>query len=420
MTQPGKKASIARDIAVVFIPKLSGNGAGRNKMKARIITTLLFIFLSCGAAFCQEPGAMRKGAWVTVFSKERVLYSQDAVIKLVNLCKSAGINEIYLQVYQSGRAYYDTKIADRTKYEDILQVAGQDPLDLLLREAGKNNIKVFAWVNILSLGQNARADIVNAFGEDIFTADQYLRPSGRSKSNESDKYLLREDQIFLEPGDQRVAKYLISIVEEIAGRYPLLSGIHLDYLRYPMTVPFMPGARFMNYGLSYGYGKANMERFREWTGLEPLKGLKSDKDYAKWDDWRRKQLTSLARRIAKRLKEKSANFLVSAAVIPSAERAYTSMFQDWPYWLEDGILDYVVLMNYTLDNQLFKEITRSSLAQRQKGKVFVGIGLHLMRDDPEIFLEQYKVVKGLSADGVALFSYDDLDAKFLEYLAKPE
>jgi len=389
-------------------------------MKPRIITILLFIFLSCGAAFCQEPGAMRKGVWVTVFSKERVLYSKDAVIKLVNLCKSAGINEIYLQVYQSGRAYYDTKIADRTKYEDILQVAGQDPLDLLLREAGKNNIQVFAWVNILSLGQNARADIVNACGEDVFTADQYLRPSGRGQPNESDKYYLREEQIFLEPGDQRVAKYLISIAEEIVDRYPLLSGIHLDYLRYPMTVPFIPGSRFMNYGLSYGYSKVNMERFKEWTGLEPLKGLNDDKDYAKWDDWRRKQLTSLARRIAKRLKEKSANLLVSAAVIPSAERAYTSMFQDWPYWLEDGILDYVVLMNYTRDNQLFKEITRSSLAQRQKGKVFVGIGLHLMQDEPEALLEQYKIVKGLSADGVALFSYDDLNAKFLEYLGQPE
>ena len=311
-------------------------------MKTRLIALLFFILCLSGAAFCQEENGLRKGVWVTVFSEQRVLYSPEAVSKLVNSCRRAGINEIYLQVYQSGKTYYDSKIGGRSKYEAMLQSAGTDPIDLLLKEAGKNNIKVFAWVNLLSLGKNTKADIANKFGEDIFTRDQYLRVSGRASPNESDKYYLREDQLFLEPGDQRVAKYLISIVEEIVERYPFLSGIHLDYARYPMTVPFIPGARFTNYGLSYGYGKENLERFKEWTGLDPLKGLKSGKDCAKWDDWRRKQLTSLVRRITKRLKEKSESFLVSSAVVPSGERAYTSMFQDWPYWLEEGILDYVV------------------------------------------------------------------------------
>lgn len=389
-------------------------------MKTRVIALLFFIlFISC-AAFCQEESSLRKGVWVTVFSEQEVLYSREAVLKLVSSCKRAGINEIYLQVYQSGKAYYDSKIGGRSKYEAMFKSSGADPIDFLLKEAGKNNIKVFAWVNLLSLGQNAKADIVNEFGEDIFTRDQYLRVSGRASPNESDKYYLREDQLFLEPGDQRVARYLISIVEEIIERYPLLSGIHLDYVRYPMTVPFIPGARFTKYGLSYGYGRENLERFKEWTGLDPLKGLKGGKNCAKWDDWRRKQLTSLVRRITKRLKEKSGSFLVSAAVVPSGERAYTSMFQDWPYWLEESILDYVVLMNYTQDKQLTKEIVRASLGYRQKGKVFVGMGLYLMKDNPEVFFEQYKMVKSLSADGIVIFSYDDMTEEILGYLSKSQ
>ncbi|MDD5662328.1 MAG: family 10 glycosylhydrolase [Candidatus Omnitrophica bacterium] len=389
-------------------------------MKTRVIALLFFISFIANAAFCQEEGGVRKGVWVTVFSEQGVLYSREAVLKLVNSCKRAGINEIYLQVYQSGKAYYDSKIGGRSKYEAMLKSAGADPIDLLLKEAGKNNIKVFAWVNLLSLGQNAKADIVNEFGGDIFTRDQYLRLSGRASPNESDKYYLREDQLFLEPGDQRVARYLISIIEEIIARYPLLSGIHLDYVRYPMTVPFIPGARFTKYGLSYGYGRENLERFKEWTGLDPLKGLKGGKNCAKWDDWRRKQLTSLVRRITKRLKEKSKSFLVSAAVVPSGERAYTSMFQDWPYWLEEGILDYVVLMNYTQDKQLTKEIVRASLGYRQKGKVLVGMGLYLMKDNPEVFFELYKMVKNLSADGIVIFSYDDMTEEILEYLSKSQ
>lgn len=388
-------------------------------MKNRIISTLLFIFILSGAAFCQETGGMNKGVWVSVFSKGRVLYSKEAAVKLVHLCKSSGINQIYLQVYQSGKAYYDSKLGERSKYEEMLKAFGSDPIDFILEEAGKNNIKVFAWVNLLSLGQNLNADIVNKFGEDILTRDQHLRTSGRANPNEADKYYLRDEHFFLEPGDQRVDGYLLSVAEEIARRYPLLGGFHLDYARYPMTVPFIPGARFTKLGLSYGYGKENMERFKEWTGLDPLNGLKSDRDYAKWDDWRRNQLTSLVRRISKRLKERSGSFLVSAAVVPSSERAYSSLFQDWPYWLEDGILDYVVLMNYTLDKQLAKEIIRASLALRQGSRVYVGIGLYLMKDDPEAFFEQYKLIKNLSADGAVLFSYDDITDDILEYLKSP-
>jgi uncharacterized lipoprotein YddW (UPF0748 family) len=108
--------------------------------------------------------------------------------------------------------------------------------------------------------------------------------------------------------------------------------------------------------------------------------------------------------------------MVSAAVAPSAERAYSSLFQDWPLWLDDGIVDYVVVMNYTLDNQLTKELVRSSLSYGDKGKVFIGIGLFLMKDSPSVFIEQFKTVSGLSPDGIVIYSYDDLNDALIEDL----
>jgi uncharacterized lipoprotein YddW (UPF0748 family) len=302
----------------------------------------------------------------------------------------------------------------------MLKEAKVDTIDLLLREAKKNNIKVFAWINLLSLGQNEDADILKKFGKTILTRDQYLRPSGHKNPNESDKYYLREDQLFLEPGDPRVAGFLIAITEELAQRYPLFSGIHLDYVRYPMTVPFIPGSRFANFGLDYGYGEKNVEHFQEASGIDPLTGLKKEKDFSLWDDWKRQQLSSLVRRISRHLKEKSAQMLVSCAVVPSDERAYTSMFQDWPMWLESGIVDYVVLMNYSRDDQLVKEISRSSLCLRQKGRVFIGIGLFMMKDNPSRFISQYRLIKGLNPDGIVLFSYDDLTPEIIASLKKAD
>ncbi|MDD5664577.1 MAG: family 10 glycosylhydrolase [Candidatus Omnitrophica bacterium] len=358
-----------------------------------------------------------RGVWVSVFSASKVLYSRDEAVKLIALCKKAKIGQIYLQVYQSGYAYYDSREFDNSKYQGMVKTAQIDVIDFLLKEARNNNIKVFAWINLLSLGQNNNADVIKRFGAEVLTRDQYNRISGRGNPNESDKYYLREDLLFLEPGDQRVAKLLISVVEEVIERYPLFSGVHLDYVRYPMTVPFIPGSRFNNYGLSYGYGLKNIERFQEWTGLDPRSGLKSTKDYLLWDNWRRDQITSLVRRIAKRVKEKSRDLLVSAAVIPAGERAYASLFQNWAFWLEEGILDYVVLMNYTLDNQLTKELVRSSLSHRGRGKVFVGLGLYLMKDNFNTFIDQYKAVLSLNPDGVVIFAYDDIDDVLLKYLS---
>ncbi len=386
------------------------------KLKIAILAGIIFSLAMVDLSFAEDNLAAKipRGVWVSVFSKDKVLYSKDAVTKLIASCKLAKINQIYLQLYQSGKAYYDSKITDISKYEDMVKSAKTDTIDFLLKEARENDIEVFAWINLLSLGQNDQADIIKKFGKDVLTKDQHNRPSGRANSDGLDEYYLREELLFLEPGDQRVARYLISIVEEIIERYPLLSGVHLDYLRYPMTVPFIPGSRFTKYGLSYGYGAKNIERFKEWSGLDPQTGLKSAKDYMLWDDWRRDQVTSLARRIAKRVKEKAPGLLVSSAVVPAGERAYSTMFQDWPLWLEEGIVDHVVLMNYTLDNQLTKELVRSSLAYRGQGKVFIGIGLYLMKDISNAFSEQYKIVSGLSPDGIVFYSYDDIDDLLIE------
>jgi uncharacterized lipoprotein YddW (UPF0748 family) len=389
------------------------------KIKKKIKVFLLVIFLnliSCSPS--QGEDKINLGVWVSVFSKQRPLYSKDAAAGLIDFCNKAGINEIYLQLYQSGKAYYDTQIADRVKYEEMIKSAGIDTVDFLIKEAQKNNIKVFAWVNILSLGQNEGADIINIYGDEVLTRDQYLRPSFRSKYiNESDKYYLREDQIFLEPGDQRVVKYLILVVEEIVKRYPSLSGIHLDYIRYPLTVPFVPSSKFNKFGLIYGYGTKNVQRFKDATGINPLTDLNNEEKAIKWDNWKRQQVNSLVRRIYRHLKAKSAQLLVSCAVVPAPERAYSSLYQDWLLWLEEGIADYVILMNYSPDNQLIKETVRSVSCLGEKERVSVGLAAFLLKEKPKDFISQFEIVAKSGRGGIVLFSYDDITEEMFNYLA---
>lgn len=391
-------------------------------MKHKTLTLLLLCYLfSFRLASAEDQPipvkpAVPLGIWVSVFSAKKMLYSEAGVHNLIAQCNKAKINEIYLQIFQSGNAYYDSRIADKTKYDQMVTSAGLDTLDLLLREAGQNNIKVFAWVNILGLGKNEKADILNKYGSSILTRDQYQRPSKISTSTELDKYYLREDMIFLEPGDTRVEAYILTIINEIINRYPLFSGIHLDYLRYPSPIPFVPGSRFNKFGLTYGYGLMNIERFREKTGINVLDTLNNEDEYLAWDNWKRQQVTDLLRKITNLVKVKSPALAVSCAVIPVIERAYSNAFADWSGWLEEGIIDYVVLMSYTKDNQFAKEVVKSSLGHRGKGKIYVGMGVFLMKDNPDLFFNQLRLVNDLAPDGVVLYSIDDLTDQVVGYL----
>jgi len=391
-------------------------------MKHKILTLLLFCYLfSLRLALAEDKQiqvkqVVARGIWVSVFSGKKMLYSEQGVHNLIAQCNKAKINEIYLQIFQSGNAYYDSKICDKTKYDQMVASAGLDTLDLLLREAGQNNIKVFAWVNILGLGKNEKADILNKYGGVILTRDQYQRPAKISSGTELDKYYLREDLIFLEPGDPKVETYMLAIINEIINRYPLFSGVHLDYLRYPSPVPFVPGSRFNKFGLTYGYGPANVERFRDKTGINALDTLNNEDEYLAWDNWKRQQVTDLVRKISSLVKVKSPGLVVSCAVIPVVERAYSNAFQDWSAWLEEGIIDYVVLMSYTKDNQFAKEVVKSSLGHRGKGKIYVGIGVFLMKDNPDLFSNQFRLITELAPDGIVLYSIDDLTEQVIGYL----
>ncbi len=391
-------------------------------MKKNILILLSICCLfGLSLAFAQDKEAPAKetparGVWVSVFSSKDVLYAKDGVNNLIARCKKAKINEIYLQFFQSGNAYYDSKVCDRTKYDEMVKVTGVDRLDLLLREAQENNIKVFAWVNVLSLGKNEKADILKKYGNSILTRDQYQRGSKIDSKTELDKYYLREDQIFLEAGDPRIEEYILTVVNEIINRYPLISGVHLDYIRYPSPVPFIPGSRFKKFGLAYGYGQKNIERFINKTGIDPSGTMNNEAEYLAWDNWKRQQVTGLVRKISSLVKVKSPDLAVSCAVIPLTERAYANAFQDWSAWLEEGIVDYVVLMSYTKDNQFIKEVVKCSAGHRAKGKIYIGIGLFLMKNTPDLFFNQYKIVSELAPDGIVFFSIDDLTDQVIGYL----
>ncbi|MFH1664838.1 MAG: family 10 glycosylhydrolase [Candidatus Omnitrophota bacterium] len=383
-------------------------------MKKNIIIislTLCFMFSGQYYLFAETAAKPRLGIWITAFSPEKVMYSKENADTLIRTCTKCGINDIYLQLYRADKAYYDSGLTDRTSYDAAFSEARSDTVTYLIKTAEKNDIRVHAWVNLLCIAQNREANILKKFGDGVLTTDQYGRTSMQKDQKDTlDNYYIRENQLFLDPGDGRVRAYLAGIVQEIVSRYPELSGVHLDYVRYPAVVPFVPGARFTSHGISYGYNAANLKNFRSATGLDAAKMPQSRGNFLLWDKWRRDQVTSLVKEVSQTARAVSPAIKISCAIVPSVERTYLTTFQDWTAWLKEGYVNYVVAMNYTDDTKLMELNTRSLMTEGFKEKIQIGVGAYLLKDSPKTLEDQISLLRGIPVSGIVIFSYDDIAA----------
>ena len=356
-----------------------------------------------------EENAPRLGVWITVFSPEEVLHSKENTDRLIDVCAASDVTDIYLQVYRADKAYYNSDITDRTPFESILTSSGEDLIPYLIKKAAASSIKVHAWVNLLSLAQNTNANILKKYGNEVLTFDQHGKPSmPLDKEDKLTPGFIYEDQLFLEPGDWRVRDYLAGIVEEIITRYPGLSGVHLDYIRYPSVVPFIPGARFTSHGVSYGYNKMSLLNFKKASDLDADTMDMSRENSMLWDNWRRDQVTKMVSYLSDCIRDISPELEISATVIPSLERTYLVTFQDWTSWLRSGLVDNVVVMNYTDDTPLMELRSQGVMILGLENKVQMGVGAYLLKDKPGVLKEQLEYARNLPSGGVILFSYDEL------------
>src|SRR5579883_1163230 len=133
---------------------------------------------------------------------------------------------------------------------------------------------------------------------------------------------------------------------DIISRYDI-DGFHLDHLRYPSP--------------QWGYNEVSIQRFNTLNGRKGSPAF----DDAAWSQFRRDQVTALLRKIylssiamKPQLKISASTVAWSPAITSSAQwtttMAYTSALQDWYSWMQEGILDMNVLMDFFDQSQSWR------------------------------------------------------------------
>lgn len=352
-----------------------------------------------------------RGLWVLAEGSVRVLEDPARIEPLLARAERLGVTDLFVQVYRGGRAFYPADpLVERSP---AVATGAVDPLAALLDAAHARGLRVHAWVNVLSLSTRRDAKLLADLGPDAIQVDR----RGRSLLDYPDFDLPEPDRrfyrmgtpgLYLDPAVPSVRARLLATFRDLLLRYPALDGLHLDYIRHPDVLPFIPGSRF-GVGLDFGYGAIARARYREETGRpDPIEGAEPGvvRDSEAWDEWRRQQVTSLVEEIRLASRAIKPELVLSAAVIPYVERCYLSLAQDWPSWLERGTIDHAIPMVYTVDDRLLGYQLASYQGLVGSERIWPGLGVWLFEREPARAAIQRERTRALGFGGEVLFSDD--------------
>jgi uncharacterized lipoprotein YddW (UPF0748 family) len=240
------------------------------------------------------------------------------------------------------------------------------------------DIDVHAWVVMWKISKSPDS-LRNCFGE--HNRLQVSPGEGEEASN------------WLCPSDPENVELFASLCVNLAQSVPV-SGVHLDYIRYANDrVCFCDGCR---------------NRFSLWSGNRrfawPDDCARGGILHDEYNIWRSRTITNAVQAVRDSLGKLDRFVMLSAAVLPR-QREMDYFGQHWENWAANGLLDFVVPMNYTMsDSEL---IIWSEPQIELAGEVPVYCGLINYGDDyyysSSEIAEQRELAEDLGFDGWVLF-----------------
>src|SRR5262249_4831158 len=120
--------------------------------------------------------------------------------------------------------------------------------------------------------------------------------AGAPPDARSEYFSLDTPKLWLDPASSNVHRHLCGLAADLLDAYPALSGLHLDFFRYPYLLPMQPSSR-SRCCFEFGYGEESRAKFEEHRGgngcFESVGGAlrpSSDAVSLHWDCWRRAQI----------------------------------------------------------------------------------------------------------------------------------
>jgi len=297
----------------------------------------------------------------------------------------SGFNGVIPNMLWGGSAMYESDILPRDpqveKYGDQVAQA--------VAAGKKYGVEVHIWKVNWNCGRTPQSFI------DEMTA------AGRMQKSFSG-----ETKPWLCPSDPRNRQLEADAMLEVATKYDV-DGIHFDYIRYDGP-EFCYCDRCRELFAKF-YKETTDQELENW----PESTQNDEKVKTLWKQWRCDQITELVREVRRRVDQERPDCKISAAVFPSPN-SQNSIAQDWPKWIEEGLLDFVCPMDYTANPNNFVAFIENQHSVIQ-GKIpfYPGIGATSTGNSlsPAEVAFQIDITRRLGANGFTIF---DLSNKTLQ------
>ncbi|MEF2279020.1 family 10 glycosylhydrolase [Deinococcus sp. YIM 134068] len=278
-----------------------------------------------------------RGLWVDAFGPG--LKTAAQVRQTVEEAARLGVNTLFVQAIRRGDCLCRRSALPVVTDADL--EPGFDPLAEVTRLAHGRGMRVIAWASVTG-ASNTRAPNTNP--AHVFRRHGPSAGAASWLARRPDGTWREGVDGWLDPALPEAADFMVAGVVSLVRNYPV-DGVQLDRIRYPD-------------GGVWGYDPKVLARYRAETGA---RGTPAGSD-PRWLAWKREQVTALVRRISLEVKAVRWAAWVSAATItylaPPAPgdlaafrqtRTYRDVLQDWPTWMQGGLIDLNVLMNYKRD-----------------------------------------------------------------------
>ncbi len=374
------------------------------KISTKLLTILLLtiILIKCDSAVDNIPPIVikrhfKKAMWVVRFS----LTTKEKCDKVIRFALNNNFGVIVAQFRGRGDAFYKSEHEPKYRYVQ----KNFDPLAYLSKQCDKYSLELHAWINMMyaanvNIRKPQKTHVLRLHPEWV-TIDSKGRSISDYKRKELRNNLL--EGTFLDAGVPDVKGWLASVTTDIAKRYKV-KGIHFDFIRYPWS-GF--NGYYKKYLKDFGYNPEARMRFMEKYGMDPVNT--PYKRYATtkqlWRQFRRDRITEIVKTCNKAAKKANPNLIISAAVIANAPVVRNVYFQDWKFWIKQGILDTVFPMSYSQYMGEFKKFIRIANPIKHKLPVFMGVHIK-KKTNPALSAKQMRMIYDNGFHGICVFSYD--------------
>ena len=367
-------------------------------MNRAIKYSALFFFL-LQFSFAQLSELDTRCLWIVRES----MYNEKMINSALVYAYQSGYNIVFIQVRGRGYAFYNSDIVPKHP-----KIATEfDPLDYAVTLGHALGIEVHAWMNsyILWSSKTPPENPEHLYHTQKGWTEANIHGKIDSQIKLSEPQSPQWEGVYLSPTHPEVNPYLLSVYSEIINSYNI-DGIHLDYIRFQDEV--------------YGYNKSGMAVFENIYDINPrdiVRGIISprfgwsqefvDSMYVAWDKFRRDAVTELVRNIYHEVHKPGHNIKLSAAVKPNIIDAKYRWYQEWDKWVQEGIIDFVVPMNYFKEIRDFNnsvQIMKSNLVQEELEMVVIGVSTY--NQDAQSAADKILLARLNGFKGVSIFSWD--------------